>query len=50
MDIRGIDRDKENGIARDRHEFALKKRFKEIEVDRQEIGASIGGYAKNRVR
>ena len=50
MDIRRIDRDKENGIARDRHEFALKKRFKEIEVDREEIETNINGYTKNRVR
>ena len=37
MDIWGFGRDKENGIERDKHKFGLKKRNKEIYVDRQEI-------------
>ena len=37
MDIRRIDRNKEKGIERDRREFGLTKRYKEIEVDREEI-------------
>ena len=42
--------DKENGVERDRHQFQLTKRYKEIEVDRQEIETNIGRYIKNRVR
>ena len=47
MDIRRIDRDKENGIEIDRREFGLTKLYKEMKVDRQKIEASIGGYTKN---
>ena len=50
MDIQRIDRDKENGIERDRREFGLKKRQKEIEVNRRGIETNIGGYTKNRQR
>ena len=42
--------DKENGVKKDKHESGLTKRYKEIEVDRQEIETNIGGYTKNRVR
>ena len=53
-------RDKENGFERYsrefrltnrlkeiRNQFGLTKRYKEIEVVRQKIEASIGGYTKN---
>ena len=50
MDRRGLGWDKENGVERDRHQFQLTKKYKEIEVDRQEIETYIGGYTKNRVR
>ena len=50
MDIRRIDRDKENGIERDRHQSVLTKRYKDIEVDREEIETKIGRYTKNRQR
>ena len=33
----GLVWDKENGVERDRHQAGLKKGYKEIEVDRQEI-------------
>ena len=39
----------ENGVERDRHQFGLTKRYKEIEVDRQEIETNGGGYAE-RIR
>ena len=32
-----MDRDKENEIERDKHQSGYKKRYKEIEVDIQEI-------------
>ena len=35
--------DKENGIERDRHQSGLTKRYKDIEVDRQEIERDSGG-------
>ena len=47
MDIRRIDRGKEYGIERDRREFGLTKRNKEIKVDRQNIETNVGGYTKN---
>ena len=66
MDIQRIDTDKENRIERCSCEFglikrkneikryrnqcALTNRYKEIEVDREEIKTSIGGYTKNRLR
>ena len=50
MDIQRIDRDKENGIERDRREFGWTKRYKEMEVDRQKIETNIGGFTKNRMR
>ena len=42
--------DKENGVERDRHQSELTKRYKEMEVDRQKIETSIGGYIKNKER
>ena len=50
MDRCGIGRNNENGVERDRHQSGMAKRYKEIEVDRQEIETNIGGYTKNRVR
>ena len=50
MDIRRLGWDKENGVERDRHQFGLTKRYKEIEVDRQEIETNIVGHTKNRQR
>ena len=41
---------KENGVERIRNKSGLTKRYKEIEVDRQEIETNIGGYTKNRLR
>ena len=46
MDKIWIDKEME----RDRHQSRLSKRYKEIEVDRQEIETNIGGYTTNRVR
>ena len=40
--------DEENGVERDRHQSELTKRYKEIEVDRQEVETNISGYMKNR--
>ena len=48
MDGRGINWDKENGVERDRRQFRLTKIHKNTEVDRLEIGADAGGYAKDR--
>ena len=50
MDIRGLGRNRENGVERDTHQSGMTKRYKEIEVNRQEIETNIGGYSKNRVR
>ena len=50
MDKLGLGWDKENGVKRDRHQSGLTKRYKEIEVGRQEIEIDIDGYTKNRVR
>ena len=43
MDRWGLGWDNENGDKRDRHQFWLTKRYKEIEVDRQEIERDSGG-------
>ena len=37
-------------VEGDRHQCGLTKRYKEIEVDRQEIETKIVGYIKNRLR
>ena len=37
MDRRGLGWDKVNGVERGRHQSGLTKRYKETEVDRQEI-------------
>ena len=50
MDRWGFRWDKEKGVKGDRHLSWLTKRYKEIEVDRQEIETNIGGYIKNRLR
>ena len=50
LDIQKIDRDKENGIEKDKREFQLTKRQKEIEVNRPEIETNMGGYTMNRQR
>ena len=50
MDRWGSGWDKEYGVERDRQQSGLTKRYKELEVDRQEIETSIGGYTKNRMR
>ena len=42
--------EKQNGVERDRNKSGLTKRYKEIEVDRQEIETNIGGYTKDRLR
>ena len=50
---RWIDEDqaeKKNGVERDRNQPGLTKRYKEKEVDRQEIDTNIGGYTTNRLR
>ena len=49
MDRWGLGWDEENGVERDRHQSESTKRYKEIEVDRQEIETMIGGYTKDRV-
>ena len=50
MDRWGLGWDKENGLERDRHQFGLTKRYKEIKLDRQEIEKNIGAFTKNRQR
>ena len=50
MDRWGLSWDKENGVERDSRQSGLTKRYKEIEVDRQEIETNIGEYTKNRQR
>ena len=50
MDRWGLGWDNENGVERDRQQSGLRKRYKELEVDRQEIKTKIGGYTKNRMR
>ena len=50
MDRWGLGWDKENGVEKDRHQSGLTKRYKEIDVDRQEIETNIGIRTKNRVR
>ena len=48
MDKLAIDSDYENQVERDRSKFGLTKRYKEIEVDRQEIERDIN--TKDRLR
>ena len=49
MDIWRLGRNKEIGVERDRHQSGMINRYKEIEVDREEIEINIGGYTKNRM-
>ena len=37
-------------VKRDRHQCGLTKRYKEIEVDRQEIETNVSRYTKKRLR
>ena len=46
----GLGWDTENGVQRERHQSRLKKRYIEIEVDKQEIETNIDGYRKNKQR
>ena len=48
MDRWGLGWGQEKKVERDRHQSGLIKRYKEIEVDRQEIEKNIGGYT-NRI-
>ena len=50
MDRWGLGWYEESGVERNRHQSGLTKRYKEIEVDKQEIETNIGGYTKNRQR
>ena len=49
MNRSGLSWDKENGVERNRHQSGFTKRYKEIQVDRQEIEINISGYTKNGV-
>ena len=42
MDRWGLGWEKKNGVERDRHQWGLTKRYKEIMVDRKEIKIDTG--------
>ena len=48
MDRWGLGWDNENGDDRYRHKSGLTKRYKDIEVDRQEIERDSGGLKKDK--
>ena len=50
MDGWGLGWDKRSWLVRDTLQFGLKKRYNEIETDRQGIETNIGGYTTNRNR
>ena len=48
MDRWGLGRDKENGVERNRHQSGLTKRYKKMDVDKQEIKGDIGQYTMDK--